>query len=426
MAAAVMGTAMMMAEPTAVPTAAYLSSNYDCTNKYVVAVYFDLNISCSAGVVWAGTYNNWNTNPENMLKGVALDGDYAGWYVFEVGDNDPSVESPDVMGKPVVLDEAGAFTWSYQPGVPSTWVNMGGDGSKTASMKDGYDGETDCTWPDKGAYIYKVTGLKQDANPCTAVYHDYTVRFYVPEFCADQKGDGFDYADSVNVRGSFDNWTDAGVFLSSDVDEDGNDYYYLDLKHMPEGTALLIRLGSTGYDDKLNDADLILGATADTTFNYSDKTWKACAVEQEYTVTLTIPAICDALSEITNVQIVGTFDGWVGTDMTLQSAGVYSWTGVASSTDKYKFRLGADWANELMYNDNGEWKSTADAPFGMDAAITLDYSDPAKYMWKGCEQETALHNIFAPKATSRKMLQNGHLFIINRGMKFNAVGRLVK
>ncbi|MBQ0137231.1 MAG: hypothetical protein KBS40_04450 [Bacteroidales bacterium] len=366
-----------------------------------------MNLTCvnEPYAIWAGTVNGWsNVNDENAIKPEVLDGQYAGWFVFEFND-----QSETVQGKPLVLDAEGKGSWDYQSGTPDTWVHKGGK-EATITVGGQNPAESDLTWPEKGAYIYEITGLKNGANPCTAVYHDYTVRFYVPEFCADQKGDGFDYADSVNVRGSFDNWSDAGVFLTADVDEDGNDFYYLDLKHMPEGTALLIRLGSTGYDDKLNDADLILGATADTTFNYSDKVWKACAAPVEYKYT-----------EYENWQLKHEGSGWEWTENLVKvEEGLFkladaNWTGSGFNVGSDENPIKKDWfaPEELVLGEE------VIAPTFVDVYLKV-VDDETVVLGLGVVP-TALENVTIAPAIRRVMV-NGHMYINNNGKLINMLG----
>lgn len=415
--AAIASTVLFAGAPTTIVTEQYLQENFDCVNNYVVAIWYDMNLTCvnEPYAIWAGTVNGWsNVNDENAITPEVLDGQYAGWFVFDFND-----QSETVQGKPLVLDTEGKGSWDYQSGTPDTWIHKGGK-EATITVGGQNPAESDLTWPEKGAYIYEITGLKNGANPCTAVYHNYTLKFYVPEFCDAQRGDGFNYEDSVHIDGGFDGWT-TGIFMTSDVDEDGNTYYVASFR-ATEGTEFLVRLGTKDYTDKISgDSNLKTGMSDDTIYNFTDAEWSACAVEQEYTVTLKVPAFCTALAEYTEaVQIVGDFDGWTGTLMTKQSEGVYTWTGDAKSSFGFKFKLGDTWDYEILKYDGAAWNALSNIKFGQNATIDLDFSNADVYQWKGCEP-TALENVTLAPAIRRVMV-NGHMYINHNGKLINMLG----
>ena len=127
------------------------SAGYDVSGKYVLVVHFGEQIT--KDVVWTGTYNAWSTNVDDMKKFVALDG-FPGWYVTEFED-----ESPSCQGKIVQFMNDGSFNAYYQAGDAEALVSMAKPGAKTMSVNTLTTGETMCTLPEKGVYIYDVQGF---------------------------------------------------------------------------------------------------------------------------------------------------------------------------------------------------------------------------------------------------------------------------
>ncbi len=136
--------------PATVPTVTDVSgAGYNVTEKYVLVFYFDEPITND--VVWTGTYNAWSTNVGDMIKFVALEG-FSGWYVAEFED----VSSP-CQGKIFQLMNDGSFNTSFRPADIEAWTNMAQPSTKTMSLATSASGETICTLPEKGVYIYEMT-----------------------------------------------------------------------------------------------------------------------------------------------------------------------------------------------------------------------------------------------------------------------------
>lgn len=141
-------------DPTA-PSVDELAAQFDVNNKIVLAVKFEEQV-CN-DVVFAGTYNNWKTDPSSMLRFEPLDG-HDNWYVVEVP------YASGAQGKPVQLQEDGTFSWDYQSGDVNAWIYQGGN---KATITAGYENEADVAYPSAGAYIYKVAYWKNHNIPCT-------------------------------------------------------------------------------------------------------------------------------------------------------------------------------------------------------------------------------------------------------------------
>lgn len=255
-----------------IPTVSDLTSaGYNVTNSRVICIRPDEQV-CNP-IVWAGTYNNWNTDPSQMLKFEALAG-FDGWYVVAVNDNSASVE-----GKPVQLKLDGSFSWDFQSGDYDAWINKNQPGTQTAIVNPGYDGEANCQWPNKGAYIYELAYWKKHNTPCVAVpKHDYTITLYAPKFCEAIAN----YADSVRIMGAFDNWT-MGKLMEKRVDANNQIYYYTTLPNTEENTEFKFRCGSMSWDFQIlyNGYELAnekTGTETDLVYYYNGKgyNWTFC------------------------------------------------------------------------------------------------------------------------------------------------------
>ncbi len=263
--------------PSGIPTVADLTAaGYNVTNSRVICIRPDEQV-CNP-IVWVGTYRvnefgNWSTNVEELSTFEPLD-NYPGWYVVEVNDN-----SATVQGKPVQLKLDGSFNWDFQSGDVDAWINMAQSGTQTAIVNPGYDGEADCTWPNKGAYIYELAYWKKHNTPCVAVpTHDYSISLYAPKFCEAIAN----YADSVRIMGGFDNWT-MGKLMEKRVDANNQIYYYTTLPNTEENTEFKFRCGSMSWEFQIryNGYDLAnekTGTETDLVYYYNGKgyNWAFC------------------------------------------------------------------------------------------------------------------------------------------------------
>ncbi len=281
--AAALMSASMFATPATTPTVQDLvGAGYDLDNR-VICLYFDEQV-CN-DIVWAGTYNQWNTGtPAEMATFESLEG-FDGWYVVEYEDT-----TTNSQGKPVQLKKDGSFSWEFQSGDVEAWINMAQPGTQTGSFEAGYDGEANCTWANKGAYIYEVEYFKKHNSPCgeDKPKHDYKITAYLPQFCAEIEN----YADSVRVMGGFDEWTD-GIWMEKKLDEDFNDYWYAEIKDVEEGTEFKLRFGTDekwAVQVQLNGQNLGNEKTGETTdivlqFDGAGYGFAACAEPVEYKYT---------------------------------------------------------------------------------------------------------------------------------------------
>ena len=166
------------AGPPVIPTASALATaGYDVTNNVVLCLQFTGEATRCNKIVLAGNYNNWNTDPSNMLKMQAM-ADFSGWYVAEF----PYKEGKDdhnnpiyPQAKPVQLNNDGSFSWDNQSGDVNAWTHQG---SEWAYVVKGLENEADVYYPKPGAYVYSISYWKNHNTPCNNTdKRNYTIRF---------------------------------------------------------------------------------------------------------------------------------------------------------------------------------------------------------------------------------------------------------
>lgn len=299
------------AAPATTPTKNDLADFYE-PGQLCVCVYFEEEV-CNT-LVFAGSYNGWNTNPADMAKFAPLEG-FEGWYYVAVTD-----ASEEIQGKPVQLMGDGSFAWDYQTGDADSWTVVAG----TVTIAPGYSGEADLKGYSTAEPVIMISAyFKNHQTPCgyVAEYKDYTIRLNAP-WCADAEGNYFDPA----IIGDFNGWS--------------------------EGVA------ANGYDD----------------------------------------------------------EGYFVFELKQ-----------AEKTKAFKFKaLGdTDWSNQIqLQNENGEWYDNPNIPLGDETTITIDYS--AGKFTLCVDNESAVENVEAEKASAVKVIKNGQMVIEMNGKFFNILGAEVK
>ncbi|MEE1068971.1 MAG: hypothetical protein U0K81_00665, partial [Paludibacteraceae bacterium] len=361
LAAALMSVSMFAAKDV-VPSDAVLQNYYEA-GQLCVCVFVPSEMACS-DVVFVGTYNRdasdgWITDVNTLAKFEPVVG-YDGWYVVAVDDETPAdFQEKGIQGKPVILDQNGEFNWQYQIGAGT--VIRGG-----AQIVAGqYGGEVDIINYSKASpNVYTIDALKS-GNPCTAVYHNYTVTVI---------SDGCDGLAVPFLIGSMTNWTFQQMQVNVEKSmELGVGVYYTTFK-CAEGMEYQITSGlmdltgeivaqpawsDESYLQKLVDDvwvrypgvqgdNQLTGTEADITFDVrqEDLRWARCAAPEEayeVAVSLTAPAGAPAAG----IDIIGSFDGWTGSVMTLAN-GVYTATVSATPSQVFKFREAGTWDNEIL------------------------------------------------------------------------------
>ena len=224
------------AAPATTPTKNDLADFYE-PGQLCVCVYFEEEV-CNT-VVFAGSYNGWNTgNPAEMAKFAPLEG-FEGWYYVAVTD-----ASEEIQGKPVQLANDGSFSWDYQTGDAASWTVVSG----TVTIGDGYPGEADLKGYSTAEPVILISAyFKNHQTPCgyVAEYKDYTIRLNAP-FCAGEDGTYYNPA----IIGDFNGWAE-GV-PSDDIDEEG--FYVFTLKNAEKTKAFKFR----AYEGQTWDNEILL------------------------------------------------------------------------------------------------------------------------------------------------------------------------
>lgn len=211
------------AAPATTPTKNDLADFYE-PGQLCVCVYFEEEV-CN-DIVFAGSYNGWNTgNPAEMAKFAPLEG-FEGWYYVAVTDASETIE-----GKPVQLMGDGSFSWDYQTGDVASWTLVSG----TVNIEEGYAGESNLKGYSTAEPVILISAyFKNHQTPCgyVAEYKDYTIRLNAP-FCAGEDGTYYNPA----IIGDFNGWAE-GV-PSDDIDEEG--FYVFTLKNAEKTKAFKFR-----------------------------------------------------------------------------------------------------------------------------------------------------------------------------------------
>lgn len=186
------------------------NAGYNPDNNIVFCVHFTEEATVCNDIVWAGTYNGWNTNIDQMLTFSHLVG-FDNWYAVEF----PYTE--ETAGVPVSLKLDGSFSWDYICGPGNAWMYKGG---KEAFITNVLDDKIDAIrfYDGAGVYMYEMTYWNQHRDPCVQLpVHTYTVNVYAPNACSDMK---------PAVIGDFNNWDIYSVSAMSELtDTNGKKYY---------------------------------------------------------------------------------------------------------------------------------------------------------------------------------------------------------
>ena len=182
-------------------------------------------------------------------------------------------------------------------------------------------------------------------------------------------------------------------------------------------------------------ANFVLGEETTVVYDIRVDTlrWARCAEEDAYEVAVSMTAPAGAPAA--GVDIIGSFDGWTGSVMTLEN-GVYTATVSATASQVFKFRQAGTWDNEILVADpaaEGGWKGFPDTPFGSvwepaaeegKMVINLDLSDPAMYAWKVPYNEGIEEVVLTEQA--QKVIVDGVLYIVRDNKMFNVQGTQVR
>ena len=435
-----------------VPEDAVLADYYEA-GQVCVCFFVPADMACY-DIVLTGKFNDWSSTIADCVPCEPLEG-YDGWYVAAFTPEATPDAEKGIQAKPVMKDANGAFSWNYQVGAAT--VIRGG-----VQVVSGLPGEIDLVnYGTDAPNVFAVDSWKQ--NPCTAVYHNYT--FVVVS-------DGCDLLAVPFIVGGFTDWK----FQRMQVDQarsvaEGAPVYTYTAK-LPEGEGYQIVNGlmdpATGemdstampgwnddsylqvYVDSTESWVRIPGESGDNLLTHADAEivfdirvdtlrWGRCDGLPVYDVVVYLKAPAGAPD---TVQIIGSYDGWKGQNMTWNpSTDYYEATVQAKETNVFKFRSGvgeddqAKWDNQIEYYDtaNDEWLTFGDGHedlvFGelwgdADAKqIVLDFSDAAAYRWKAGAQ--GIENVVLTEQ-AQKVIVDGVLYIVRDNKMFNVQGTQVR
>lgn len=425
--AAALMSASLFAAPASIPTVADLAAVADLANDVVLCLYFPDDGTTCNDVVLAGTYNEWNTNPEEMTKFEKLDG-FDGWFIASF------TFAEGAEGKAAQLKSDGTFDWKFQTGDVDAWNKLS-DG-KEANIVAGYDGESNVSYSEAGAYIYEIKYWKLHNTPCVYVpKHKYTFVLKDP-FC--EENPEF----IPQVAGDF-NWD--GIDMNEGTYE--GDFAWILVIESEEGNAYKFKEKTLGWDNqfeyfdgsswkKFDNRELPV-ATQDTTlvFDYSNTEnfrYPLCGlVSVEVEITAALPAGAPEVG----VELMGSFDGgvWDGEGLLMEidaETGEYKATIKANEAAEFKFREKGNWDNQLEQFDGAEWGVAGNFKVGEEwedeggkKVINLDLSDASEWRWKSPAQ-----GIEQIKLTedAHKVVVDGVLYIVRDNKLFNVQGAQVR
>ena len=422
-----------------VPTDAVLADYYN-QGDVCVCFFVPADMACN-NIVLTGSFNGWSSTVAECVPVEAVEG-YDGWYV---GSFTPEAE-PDatkgIQAKPIMLAEGGTFNWEYQIGAA---VAVRGGVQVVAGA---YAGEIDLiNYGTDAPNVFTVTSWKQ--NPCTAVYHNYTVTVI---------SDGCNGLVIPFIVGGMNGWTFQQMQIDAAKTQDNQaPTYYITFKAaegtpyqlvsggMDPNTGLVDSTAMPGWNDDSYMQKLVEGAwvripgeDGDNQLTHEDANilwdlradtlrWGRC--DDSPLVTYTVAAKMPAENCPEAVEIIGGFDSWEGTAMTFNaSTGYFEATVEAKAAQFFKFRSAGSWDQELEIYDAtlDEWAKIGDNDlvFGQLAddlnAISLDFSTLGRWTVK-----EGIENIVLTEK-AQKVMVDGVLYIVRDNKMFNVQGIQVR
>ena len=443
LAAALMSVSVFAASDV-VPSDAILADYYN-SGDVCVCIFVPADMACN-DMVLTGSFNGWSSAIANCIPFEAVEG-YDGWYVASFEAEAEPDATKGMQAKPIMLDADGNFNWNYQVGA-ATAIRGG-----VTVVQGSYAGEIDLiNYGADAPNVFTVDAWKQ--NPCTAVYHNYTI-VVVSDGCGG-------YVVPF-IAGSMTSWTDNGwtqmQYNSAKTAEyDGVPTYTYSFKAAEGGEFQIVsgKMGETGeieiepawaddaYMQEMTEAgwaringgsNFVLGEVAEVVFDLRVDTlqWARCdETPAEYViVALNLPVE----HRPDTVQIIGGFDGWEGTDMTLLETGWHFVAFEAKANQFFKIRGAGSWDHELELYDaeNDEWHKIADGEltFGQLWVDDTYKGDPCKWIeldfsagrWSGYEE--GIENVVLTEK-AQKVMVDGVLYIVRDNKMYNVQGAQVR
>ena len=450
-AAALMSVSVFAARDV-VPSDAVLADYYN-QGDVCVCFFVPAEMNCN-NIIVTGSFNGWSSNPAECLAVEAVEG-YDGWYVtsFEA-EAEPDAEK-GMQAKPIMLDVDGNFNWNYQIGA-ATPIRGG-----VQTVQGSYAGEIDLiNYGADAPNVFTVDAWKQ--NPCTAIYHNYTVTVI---------NDGCNGLTIPFIVGAMTNWSFEQMQLDmAKTQEYQTAVYYYSFKAAEGTTYQIVSAGmdpQTGLVDTLapacwcDDAYMqklvddvwgrIPGEDGDNQLTHEeanivwdlraeDLRWARCDDSPVEYVVVRVNLPAENCPE--SVEIIGSFDDWEGTPMEHLDNGWWHAEVDAKQGMFFKFRSAGLWPDaggtelELYNSADDTWSTIANGQltFGQlweDGSykgtpckwIELDFGDPEVARWSGFVE--SIENVVLTEK-AQKVVVDGVMYIIRDNKMFNVQGAQVR
>ena len=431
-----------------VPSDAVLADYYN-QGDVCLAFFVPADMNCN-NIVVTGSFNGWKSNPAECATVEAVEG-YDGWYVasFEA-EAEPDAQK-GMQAKPIMLDADGNFSWEYQIGA-ATAIRGG-----VQVVQGAYAGEIDMiNYGADAPNVFTVDAWKQ--NPCTAVYHNYTITVI---------SDGCGGYVVPFIAGAMTSWTDNG-WTQMQLDEaktleyqvptynysfkaaENTPYQIVSGKMDAQGGVPTEGEDAPGWNDnaylqvyidgswtRYNPDNSFTGAEANIVYDLRVDTlqWARCddTPLQYTTVAINLPTTnCPE-----SVEIIGGFDGWEGTAMEHLDNGWWFAELEVKPAQFFKIRGAGSWDQELELYDaeNDTWSKIQDGQLTFSEiwtddtwkgvackSIELDWADAALCRWTVAD---GIENIVLTEK-AQKVMVDGILYIVRDNKMFNVQGTQVR
>ncbi len=450
-AAALMSVSVFAAKDV-VPSDAVLADYYDQGNV-CVCFFVPANMNCN-NIVVTGSFNGWSSIVADCLPVENVEG-YDGWYVASFEPEAEPDAAKGIQAKPIMLDVDGNFNWEYQVGA-ATKIRGG------VEIVGGYEGEIDLVnYSTDAPNVFTVDAWKQ--NPCTAIYHDYTVTvisdgcggFVVPYIIGSMTGwndnfvkltmDGaktqeyqvpvyyisFKAAENSPYQIVSGKMDDKGVVPAEGDDAPG----WKDIAYMQKLVdEMWVRIPGEEGDNQLTheNAEIVWDLRAE------DLRWARCDDSPIETVEVSVKLPAENFP-VEGVEIIGSFDDWAGTAMAIEGD-VYKATVEAKASQFFKFRSAGKWPGEqggteieVYRSEIDDWTTIQNNELvfgqlweGEEGARTLyiDLSDAEAYRWQAREEQGIENIVLTEKA--HKVVVDGVIYIVRDNKLFNLQGAQVR
>lgn len=451
LAAALMSVSVFAAKDV-VPSDAVLADYYDQGNV-CVCFFVPADMNCN-NIVLTGSFNGWSSIVADCLPVENVEG-YDGWYVASFEPEAEPDAAKGIQAKPIMLDIDGNFNWEYQVGA-ATKIRGG------VEIVAGYEGEIDLVnYSTDAPNVFTVDAWKQ--NPCTAIYHDYTVTVisdgcggYVVPFIIGSMTGWNDNFVKFTMDGAKTREYQVPVYTTTFKAAENSPYQIVsglmdskgvvpaegdsapgwkDIAYMQKLVdEMWVRIPGEEGDNQLTheNAEIVWDLRAE------DLRWARCDDSPIETVEVSVKLPAENFP-VEGVEIIGTFDDWTGVAMEMDGD-VYKATVEAKASQYFKFRSAGKWPGEeggteieVYRSEIDDWTTIQNNELvfgqlweGEEGARTLyiDLSDAEAYRWQAREEQGIENVVLTEKA--HKVVVDGVIYIVRDNKLFNLQGAQVR